>query len=36
MPRWVRVWYYTPFVDRFAHGWMWGHGGWEVIPPRGI
>lgn len=33
MPRWVRVCNHTPFVDRFAHAWMWSHGGWEVVPP---
>jgi hypothetical protein len=35
MPRWVRLWYHTPFVDRFAHAWMWSHGGWDVVPPAG-
>ena len=35
MPPWVRIWYRTPFVDRFAHTWMWSHGGWEVAPPPG-
>ncbi|SRR6266542_509150 len=35
MPRWVRLWYHTPFIDRFAHAWMWRHGGWEVLPPSG-
>ena len=33
MPRWVRVWYHTPFVDRLAYAWMWSHEGWEVVPP---
>jgi hypothetical protein len=32
VPRWVRVWYKTPFVDRYAHSWMWHHGGWDIIP----
>jgi hypothetical protein len=35
MPRWVRLWYRTPFIDRFAHAWMWKRGGWEVLPPPG-
>jgi hypothetical protein len=35
MPRWVRTWYRTPVIDRFAHAWMWSRGGWEVIPPPG-
>ena len=30
MPRWVRVWYRTPFIDRYAYAWMWWHGGWAV------
>jgi hypothetical protein len=33
VPAWVRVWYHTPFVDRYAHAWMWSRGGFEVIPP---
>jgi hypothetical protein len=33
MPRWVRLWYHTPFIDRFAHTWIWRRGGWEVVPP---
>ncbi len=33
VPRWVRAWYHTPLVDRFAHSWMWHHGGWDVVPP---
>lgn len=33
MPRWVRVWYRTPFLDRYAHEWMWWHGGWCVLSP---
>src|SRR6266498_5639670 len=35
MPWWVRLWYQTPFIDRFAHAWMWRRGGWEVLPPSG-
>jgi hypothetical protein len=33
VPRWVRIWYYTPFADRYAHAWMWRHGGFDVVPP---
>jgi hypothetical protein len=33
MPRWVRVWYRLPFVDRYAYEWMWWHGGWAVLTP---
>jgi hypothetical protein len=33
VPRWVRIWFGTPFIDRFAYAWMWHHGGWDVIPP---
>lgn len=33
MPWWVRVWYELPLLDRYAHAWMWAHGGWEVRPP---
>ncbi len=32
-PAWVRLWYRTPFADRYAHAWMWRHGGWDVLPP---
>ncbi len=32
-PAWVRLWYKTPFADRYAHAWMWHHGGWDVLPP---
>lgn len=32
VPAWVRLWYRTPLVDRYAHGWMWEHGGWDVLP----
>ena len=30
MPWWVRWWYRTPFIDRYAYQWMWWHGGWGV------
>ena len=33
MPRWVRVWYRVPFIDRYAYEWMWWHGGWAVLDP---
>lgn len=33
VPRWVRVWFRTPFIDRFAYEWMWWHGGWSVLVP---
>lgn len=33
MPRWARVWYRTPFLDRYAYEWMWWHGGWWVLAP---
>jgi hypothetical protein len=33
VPRWVRLWFKTPLVDRYAHAWMWEHGGWDVLPP---
>ncbi|MBO0835589.1 MAG: hypothetical protein J2P28_08730 [Actinobacteria bacterium] len=33
VPIWARLWYGTPFIDRYAHAWMWHHGGWDVIPP---
>jgi hypothetical protein len=33
VPWWVRVWYELPLIDRYAHAWMWAHGGWEVRPP---
>lgn len=32
-PRWVRWWYATPFIDRYAHAWMWRHGACDVFPP---
>jgi hypothetical protein len=31
----VRVWYQVPFVDRYAHVWMWAHGGWDTDAPPG-
>jgi hypothetical protein len=31
MPWWVRAWYRTPFIDRYAYEWMWWHGGWHVL-----
>jgi hypothetical protein len=31
-PWWVRAWYRMPFIDRYAHAWMWHHGALEVIP----
>jgi hypothetical protein len=36
MAWWVRVWYGLPLVDRYAHAWMWAHGGWEVPPSPGV
>lgn len=33
VPRWVRILFWTPFLDRYAHRWMWFHGGWDVDPP---
>jgi hypothetical protein len=33
MPRWVRIWFRTPFIDRYAYEWMWWHGGWSVLVP---
>jgi hypothetical protein len=33
-PLWARLWYETPLVDRYAHAWLWYHGGWDVIPPK--
>jgi hypothetical protein len=32
VPLAVRVWYELPFIDRYAHAWMWRHGGWDVAP----
>lgn len=34
VPLWARLWYGTPFVDRYACAWLWYHGGWDVIPPE--
>ncbi len=36
IPRWVRVWYRLPFIDRYAHAWMWRHGGWDVDAASGF
>jgi hypothetical protein len=36
VPRWVRILFWTPFLDRYAHRWMWFHGGWDVDPPDGL
>lgn len=33
VPRWVRIWFKTPFLDRLAYAWMWNHGGWDIVPP---
>ncbi len=33
MPRWVRVWYRVPLIDRYAYEWMWWRGGWSVFVP---
>jgi hypothetical protein len=33
-PWWVRLWYATPFVDRYAYAWMWHHGCWEIHPAQ--
>jgi hypothetical protein len=32
VPLWARLWYHTPLLDRYAHAWLWYHGGWDVIP----
>ena len=32
VPTVVRAWYELPFLDRYAHAWMWRHGGWDVSP----
>ncbi len=34
VPWWLRLCYYTPFVDRYACAWMWRCGGWDVVPPE--
>jgi RimJ/RimL family protein N-acetyltransferase len=33
MPWWVRLWYHSPLIDRYAYEWMWFHGGFLVFPP---
>ncbi|TWP32312.1 hypothetical protein FGL98_24450 [Leekyejoonella antrihumi] len=33
IPRWARLWYRIPFIDRYAYEWMWWHGGWSVLVP---
>ncbi len=30
MPKWARLWYMAPLVDRFAYEWMWWHGYWGI------
>ena len=35
VPAIVRAWYELPFVDRYAHAWMWHHGGWDIASPSG-
>jgi hypothetical protein len=30
----VRILFWTPFVDRYAHTWMWFRGGWDFDPPE--
>lgn len=32
VPRVVRLWFKTPFIDRWAYVWMWNHGGWDISP----
>jgi hypothetical protein len=32
VPVWARLWYSTALLDRYAHAWLWYHGGWDVIP----
>jgi hypothetical protein len=34
VPLWARAWYRLPFIDRYAHAWMWRHAAWEVRPPN--
>lgn len=34
VPAWVRLWYGTPLVDRYAHAWLWHQGGYDVVPPE--
>jgi hypothetical protein len=33
VPRWARLWYRVPLIDRYAYEWMWWHGGWSVLVP---
>ena len=33
MPRWIRLLYRTPILDRCAHELMWHGGGFLVLPP---
>ena len=33
MPRWIRMLYQTPILDRRAHELMWHRGGFLVLPP---
>lgn len=39
-PWWLRCWYRTPLVDRWAHACLWRRGCWEVLPcpdgPAGV
>lgn len=30
VPRWVKLWYRAPFVDRYCYARMWHHGGWDL------
>lgn len=32
-PWWLRAWYRTPCIDRWAYDRMWWRGCWEVLPP---
>ena len=34
VPWWAWIWYHLPFIDRYAHAWMWRHGAWQVRPPE--
>ena len=34
VPRWVRLWFRTPLLDRWAYAWMWHHGALEMVPPQ--
>jgi hypothetical protein len=33
MPRWLKLMYRTPILDRRAHELMWERGGFLVLPP---